>query len=202
MPAQCNTNLFVKGLSNGVLLCKVPNGGCDVWGMGVCFARCACCTLHVMRHAQGRCRCPDARHAQCRHAQCAQCAYGHTGMRSGYAGMRSERARACVRQRASERARASACMCMCARACERKRACVPEQARTHPPPPLTFVNYFYPPYACRHKLPLHGETAFLDTPFSLSVLTLTAQNERLCGPGRKGCLALQCIELCQRVIQV
>ena len=111
--------------------------------------------------------------------------------------------RVCMPVRASERVpmRARACLHVCARAC----ACVCVCARTHPthpPPPFTYLNNVYAPYAYCHKLPLPPETAPVDTPFSDSVLTLTAQGGKVCGPGLRGCLASQSLELCQRVIQV
>jgi len=113
------------------------------------------------------------------------------------------RAHACMSERAS------AYMCTCASACLHVCACMCAHVRvcarthpTHPLPPSMYSNYFYAHYVHFWILPLHVETALLDTPFSVSVLTLTAQNERLFGPDQRGCLALQCIELCQRVIQV
>ena len=170
--------------------------GVVVCGFGVCVvcallgAVCASC---VVRHAM-RAR----RYARHRCAVRMQVCVCRCRCRCGYA-----RVQPCMPVRASERVpmRARACLHVCARACACVCVCACTHP-THPPPPFTYLNNVYAPYAYCHKLPLPPETAPVDTPFSDSVLTLTAQGGKVCGPGLRGCLASQSLELCQRVIQV
>ena len=172
-------------------------GYCSLIGVVVCgFGLCVVCALRGAVCASCAVRMQACGHAGMR-VTGAQCVCG-CRCRCGYA-----RVRPGMPERASERVpmRARACLHVCARACACVCVCACTHP-THPPPPFTYLNNVYAPYAYCHKLPLPPETAPVDTPFSDSVLTLTAQGGKVCGPGLRGCLASQSLELCQRVIQV